>query len=335
MYPSYDMIIQRERLLKEILDKKRKIGDVAEFLGVSRETVSRWLAKYRFEGLDGICPKKPGPKIGSPAVNRTPSELEDLVCELAENNSYKGPQYLADLLERENNYKLDQTTIYRILKRCGKRYGYGYKKLKRKRIAYTLNEPGEEIQMDVTFPFGRARAARVFDAIDDCSRFVFGEVYDGHSQKEAIMFVNKLILAMPFTIKAIRTDCGGEFGSEFSKHLAMLGIEHRKNPPYTPQHNGKIERYHRTFKENEAYSWSYDDTLDELNYKLKKWLFHYNFDKRHSGLHMNRLTPSQKVLHASFFKPMQPHLMNVTGTLQLNIFLHFLFLFRIYTYHRY
>jgi transposase InsO family protein len=312
------MLLHREKLLKEIDAKKRTATEVAEILGVERETVSRWLAKYRFEGLDGICPKKPGPKIGSVAVNRTPEELEELVCEYAKWDIFKGPQVIADLLEEREGIEMHKTTVWRILKRKGVRYGLHYKYLKKKRQLYCLGEPGDEVQMDVTFPFGRARDARVFDAIDDCSRLVFGKVFDGHSQKESIAFVNELILAMPFTIKAVRTDCGSEFGKEFTEHLAKLGIAHRRNPPYTPQHNGKIERYHRTFKEREAYSWPFHSTLDELNYKLRLWLYEYNFKKKHSGLQMHRLTPAQKILHASFYKPMQPHLKSVTGTLQLN-----------------
>lgn len=320
MYPSYDMLVHREKLIREIEEKKRRVKDVAEILGVKRETVSRWLAKYRFEGMDGICPKKPGPKVGSNAVNRTSEEIEDMVCECGKQNVYKGPQAIADILEESTGFKVEQTTVYRILKRRKVRYGFGYKHLRRKRIAYSLGEPGEEIQMDVTFVFGHARKARVFDAIDDCSRLVFGRVFDGHSQRESIMFVNELILAMPFTIRAIRTDCGTEFGKRFTEHLAKLGIEHRRNPPYTPQHNGKIERYHRTFKENEAYSWPFYSSLDELNYRLCLWLNHYNFKRKHSGLNMHRLTPAQKVLHASFSNAMQPHIQNVTGTLQLNNF---------------
>lgn len=54
MYPSYDMLLLREKLLNEIQTKKRKAKEVAELLNVKRETVSRWLARYRFEGLDGI-----------------------------------------------------------------------------------------------------------------------------------------------------------------------------------------------------------------------------------------------------------------------------------------
>jgi transposase len=318
MYPSYDMLLIRKKLLNEVQAKKRKVKEVAEILGVKRETVSRWLAKFRFEGLDGICPKKPGPKKGSIAVNRTPEYQEELVCSYGKQYPFEGPQAIADRLEECEGIRFDKVTIWRILKRKGVRYGLHYKKLRKKRQLYCLSEPGEEIQMDVCFPFGRARKERVYDAIDDCSRLVFAKVLSGQKQYDSIRFVNALILSMPFTIKAIRTDCGSEFSSSFTNHLKSLGIEHRKNAPYTPQHNGKIERYHRTFKEKEALSWPFCAPVDELNYRLKLWLNHYNFNMRHGGLHMNRLTPAQKVLHASFSKSLQPHLKNVTGTLQLN-----------------
>lgn len=318
MYPSHDMLLHREKLINEILLKERRVKEVAQILGVKRETVSRWVAKYRFEGLDGICPKKPGPKKGSTVVNRTSGAVEELVCRYARDHVFTGPVGLSDLIEEEKGFRLHPTTVYRILKRQQVRYGLSYKGLKRKRKAYALEEPGEEVQLDVCFPFGYARKERVFDAIDDCSRFVFGRVMSGHTQVEAIAFVDALILAMPFTIKAIRTDCGREFGKTFTAHLQELDIEHRKNPPYTPQHNGKIERYHRTFKEKEAYSWPFYASVDELNYRLTLWLQQYNFKRKHGGLHMNRLTPTQKILYASFHKPLQPYLENVTGTLQLN-----------------
>ena len=111
------MILHREKLLKAINTKKRKIVEVAEILDVRRETVNRWLAKYRFEGLDGIAPKKPGPKIGSSAVNRISEELEDLVCLYGQKNPCDGPQSLADMIEEYEGIVLHKTTIWRVLKR--------------------------------------------------------------------------------------------------------------------------------------------------------------------------------------------------------------------------
>ena len=79
--------------------------------------------------------------------------------------------------------------------------------------------------------------------------------------------------------------------------LSENKIELKKNPPYTPQHNGKIERYHRTFKENEASYWAFNAPLHELNYKLQLWLDYYNNHKKHTGLKMNKMTPIQKIAY--------------------------------------
>jgi transposase-like protein len=38
----------KEKMLLEILSKRRKIGDVADILGVSRQSVSKWLAQYKY-----------------------------------------------------------------------------------------------------------------------------------------------------------------------------------------------------------------------------------------------------------------------------------------------
>lgn len=52
------------------------------------------------------------------------------------------------------------------------------------------------------------------------------------------------------TIKAIRTDNGGEYVStEFREYLEKCGIIHQKTVPYTPQQNAKSEREMRTIIE--------------------------------------------------------------------------------------
>ena len=38
----------KQKMLDEVLSKKRKIGEVADILGVSRQSVSKWLAQYKY-----------------------------------------------------------------------------------------------------------------------------------------------------------------------------------------------------------------------------------------------------------------------------------------------
>jgi transposase InsO family protein len=306
------MVMLRKNLLDKIIAKQIKIKDVAFLLDVERETVSRWLAKYRFEGLDGIMPKKPGPKNGT-AHNRSNEDIENLVIQIGKLNPYKGPLWIADQIQNI----VDQSTVYRILKRKNVRYGPYYSHKRRKKKSYCLDTPGRELQLDVCFPFGRTRREVVYDAIDDCSRWVFAKVMPKDDAFQTIAFLEELIQKSPFTIQAVRTDQGREFGKQVTQWLKLNGIEHRKNPPYTPQHNGKIERYHRTFKENAAVSWPAQAEPDDLNYLLTLWLKEYNFNMKHGGLGMNRLTPAEKLLFSLDQTFCQSHLKNVTGTLQL------------------
>lgn len=313
MYTSYQMIMLRKKLLDKVLAREMKIKDAAFLLDTRRETVSRWLAKYKFDGLTGITPKKPGPKNGT-AHNRTKTNIEDEIILIAEENPFKGPEWIADQL----SYTLHPTTVYRILKRRSVRYGPHYRHKRRKKKRYCLDRPGRELQVDVCFPFGRARDEVVYDAIDDCSRWVFAKVMPNASKFTTIKFFTELIKRVPFRIEAIRTDQGSEFSTNISIWLAKQGIKHHRNPPYTPQHNGKIERYHRTFRENECYMWPFKATSEELNYRLSLWLKYYNYQKKHGGLGMNKLTPVQKLLFVFMGEELYPK--NVTRMLQQYIF---------------
>lgn len=293
MYISYETLHMRERTLQKVMNKEIKVNDAAFLLGVSRRSVSKWLWRYKLEGIDGIAPEKPGPKSGE-THNRTPQVIEEEVVKIAQEHPFKGPDWISDQL----SVRLNQATVYRILKRKGLRYGPGYQHKRRKKKSYCLDIPGREVQVDVCFPFGYQRDLAVYDAIDDCSRFVGAKVMNHPTQESTIEFLKELISRSPFKISAVRTDQGREFAKAVTEFLASQGIEHRKNPPYTPEHNGKIERYHRTFKEEEANEWPFHASLDELNYRLQLWLKEYNFRKKHTGLGMKKLTPAQKIAYS-------------------------------------
>jgi transposase InsO family protein len=58
-----------------------------------------------------------------------------------------------------------------------------------------------------------------------------------------------VVKKFPFRIRTIRTDRGHEFQALFHWHVADLGMEHVYIKPRTPQLNGKVERSHRTDKD--------------------------------------------------------------------------------------
>jgi transposase InsO family protein len=283
----------RIKLLQEILNGKKKVYEVASLLSVSRQSVSKWLARYRIEWEAWVVPRRCWPKKNIP-VNRTNQIVEEMIGNLARRYPELWPRSLSWKFQEETKISLDQSTVYRILSRTWVRYKRKWEWKQRRKTLYTLDQPGREIQLDVCFPFGRSRREVQYDAIDDCSRFVFSRVHSEQCVRSSMEFVLNLIDSSPFPIQTIRTDCWSEFGKWFTDFLVRLWIQHKRNAPYTPQHNGKVERYHRTLWQN---LWEYSLRIDihEYRYKLKLFTDYYNHQKPHSGLGMFGMTPAERI----------------------------------------
>jgi transposase InsO family protein len=214
-----------------------------------------------------------------------------------------------------HGFPLNQSTVWRILRRRTDRYARPSRRWKEDPKLYALEVPGIEVQVDGCFPFGRARRLCVIDAVDDCSRFLCAEAYFGEDMESMKLFIGKLVCESPFRIRSIRLD--NKFrGDALRKFCADMGIGVIFNEPYRPEMNGKIERYHKTFKRECVWrTISFHDSMDTVRYKIALWVKYYNNVRRHTGLGMNGLTPAQKVASVYLSRTIYyPQL--VTGTLQ-------------------
>jgi transposase InsO family protein len=303
-----ELVRLKQTVLDEHLQKHLTVGQASGLLGMHPKSFLRLKARYVREGRDALWPKKPGPKAGkTSSARRTPQEVEDLVVRLAQEEPYLGPKPLANRLEQTHAVRLHPTTVWRVLCRRTDRYEPGRKRWKDPVKLYALEEPGVEVQMDACFPFGKARNLVCFDAVDDCSRWVCAEVYKGgEDMGHAKDFIRKLVRTSPYRIQSLRLD--NRFHGEILKQFCRYyGIRLIFNEPYHPEQNGKIERYHRTFK-NEAVwrTMSFYDSLSTIRYKLTLWTKHYNFNRPHGGLAMNDMTPSQKLTSVYLSKVLHP-----------------------------
>ena len=55
------------------------------------------------------------------------------------------------------------------------------------------------------------------------------------------------------------------------------------HPPYRPQTNGKVERYHRTMAAEWLYARAWTSN-EQRRQALHAWLEHYNYHRPHSSL---------------------------------------------------
>jgi hypothetical protein len=114
--------------------------------------------------------------------------------------------WISDQVLEMYNISIDQSTVYRILKRRKIRYYYGYHGSKRKRILYVKDIPGRELQLDVSFPWGYQRKLCIYTAIDDASRFVISGIYINHTETSTLHFVKRVISESKYKVRAFRTD---------------------------------------------------------------------------------------------------------------------------------
>ena len=92
--------------------------------------------------------------------------------------------------------------------------------------------------------------------IDEYSRFRDLEAFKEQSTYSSTQFLKHVVEKFPYAIECVQTDNGFEFTNRFSNSkrdfptlfettAAALGIQHKLIRPYTPRHNGKVERSHR------------------------------------------------------------------------------------------
>jgi transposase len=311
-----ELIAMKKKIIEACLNKQMKCKDGAKTLSMHPKSFSRLKSNYVKYGEAILIPKKSGPKPGNPPKNKTSDFLEEVVCYVARKKTNYGTIELADYLYDKYGIQMDQSTVYRILKRKKVRYCHEYVKIeKQPPKLYCLEKPGLEVQIDACFPFGRGRRLVCFDAIDDCSRWAVSNIYPRDNADCAIEFVKYIIKRVPFQIKCIRVD--NRYGQRLKEYCNSIGIEVITIDAYEPHQNGKVERFHKTLKRKffRRYIGFYTDE-ETIRYKLNSWLDHYNNHRKHRGYGMNGMTPRLKIITSLFNSLEIIRLDKVTCTLQ-------------------
>lgn len=164
---------------------------------------------------------------------------------------------------KKRGYTRCVESLYRVMRREGL---IREKKAVKKYIPKPyeqMTHPGERIQIDVKVVPRRCIAdpeLRLFQytAIDEYSRFRVLGAYPEQSTYSSTQFLLKVVSEFTrrgIEVECVQTDNGLEFTNRFAtarnkptlfeETARQLGIRHKLIRPYTPRHNGKVERSHR------------------------------------------------------------------------------------------
>lgn len=257
---------------------------------VNRQYVYRW--RNRYDGtIQSLADKSHKPHHHP--NQHTKAELK-LIKDMRKRNPHAGLVVFWVKL-KQRGYKRSITGLYRVLRKLGQ---IAIKPPNPKYIAKPYEQmkyPGQRVQIDVKFVpsiciVGDAKGQKFYQytAIDEYSRFRYVEAFEEHSSYSSAIFLDHMLKNFPFKVECVQTDNGMEFTKKlansqkpkptlFESRLKQLGIQHKTIRPYTPRHNGKVERSHR--KDNEYFYathkfYSFDDFAKQLkvhNYKYNKF----------------------------------------------------------------
>lgn len=230
----------------------------------NRQYIYRW--KNRYDGtMESLRNRSTRPHHHP--NEHTPEELK-LISDMRRRNKDAGLVVFWVKL-RMRGYTRSITGLYRVLRRQGM---MAVKPPNPKYIPKPYEQmqyPGQRVQIDVKYVPGiclvnEAAGQKFFQytAIDEYSRWRYVEAFEEHSTYSSTQFLEHLIKAFPMPIECVQTDNGLEFTNRFSsrpterltlfeERLREYGIQHKLIRPFTPRHNGKVERSHR--KDNERF----------------------------------------------------------------------------------
>ena len=81
---------------------------------MARQTVHRWLARYRDSGIDGLADRSPAPKAHPWRIS---AEVEAVICDLRSSHRRWGPRRLVFELSKRGHPDVSRSTVYRVLVR--------------------------------------------------------------------------------------------------------------------------------------------------------------------------------------------------------------------------
>ena len=291
MLVELGLVEQRLKAVHEVLDGA-PVVDVAQRFGVARQTVHVWLKNYATHGMAGLVDKSSRPES---CPHQMSPVVEARIVELRRAHERWGPQRILHQIEREGVEELPgRSTVYRCLVRQGLIDPQARKRHKSDDKGWERSVPMELWQMDVVGGVMLADGwkASIVSGIDDHSRFIVSAHVVRRATPRPV--TDALAKAMrTFGVpEEVLTDNGKVFTSRFGpgngpvlfdRVLAQNGIKHRLTAPYSPTTTGKVERWHKTLRQEFLNGKVFPD-IETAQEAVDEWVRYYNEDRPHQGI---------------------------------------------------
>lgn len=293
MLVELGLVEQRYAAVLEVLDGV-PVTEAAANAGVTRQTVHRWLKAYAARGLAGLADQSKAP--GS-CPHQMSAEVEARIVAMRVEHPLWGAKTIGHWLGVEGIDPVPgRSSIHRALVRQGlitpearRRKKSDYKRWERSRSM-------ELWQMDIVggVKLADGSEAKVVTGVDDHSRFCVSALVVPRATARPTCDALALAMRRHGVPEQILTDNGkvftGRFGPGtgevlFDRICRENGIRHLLTAPRSPTTTGKVERFHRTLKD-ELVRDAVFESIEDAQTQIDAWVEHYNHTRPHQGIGM-------------------------------------------------
>ena len=286
---------EKYEIIRLVEDSNLSIGQTLTRLDIHRSTFYHWLQRYQDNGVDGLEDRKSTPTV---AWNQIPLDHRDAIIELALDKPELSPRELAARYTDQQAYFVSESTVYRLLKAQDLITSPAYILM---RASDQFQHPSKAVnelwQTDFTYfkiiGWGWYYLSTI---LDDYSRFIVAwrlctsmsasDVAD--TLDDALCFTGLDQVKVMHKPRLLSDNGPCYISGELSGYLQENGMTHTRGRPYHPQTQGKIERWHRSMKNQILLNNYY--LPGELQEHLQRFITYYNHERYHESL--DNLTPA-------------------------------------------
>lgn len=292
-------------LVRRVLKEHWPVAKAARAAGVSRQTAHKWLNRFREGGQESLGDRSCRPKS---LPGRTPRRLVHRMVQLRRRR--KAGWEIARELD------VPVSTVSRHLKAEGVGRIWRLDEEQDPPQRYEHAAPGDLLHIDAKklariesvghrIHGDRSRRRRgagyevAFVCVDDHTRLAYAEVHPSENARCATKFLKRALRwfeSLGIQCKRILSDNARCYSSDsFTALCNSKGLKQSFTKPYTPQTNGKAERFIQTMKRRWAYRFVFRTSAIRAA-SLRPWVTHYNHERPHRSL--GKRTPIQRLRKA-------------------------------------
>ena len=257
---------------------------------LSEKTIEAWYYAWKRHGIDALEPKR---RIDR-GQSKIPEALQSALIKAKQENPKRSLNSLLKLVQMERlegAQELSRSSVYRLLLSQGLSRPVGTSQTKELR-RFEADYPGDIIYGDVMHGpkvviNGKAQKSYLVSLMDDKSRLILHSAFCPGETALDIEYVLKQALLRRGLPKRLVIDNGAAYRAHSLQGIcARLSIELIYCRPYAPEGKGKLERWHRTLRDQFLTELQPQKiyTLDEINNLLWAWIDQLYHPTPHSSL---------------------------------------------------